>query len=70
VLQEIINTEDESLIRDIKTLISTRDSDWFDELNQDQKNDVLEGISQLDSGEIFSHEEAKKDSMHNDNYLV
>ncbi|WP_029280005.1 hypothetical protein [Pedobacter borealis] len=60
VLQQIINSNDESLIRDIKSLITTRDFDWFDGLNSNQQNDIMEGINQLDRGESFSHEEAKK----------
>lgn len=60
VLQQIINSNDESLIRDIKSLITAREFDWFEELNVNQQNDVLEGINQLDRGESFSHEEAKK----------
>lgn len=60
VLQEIINTNDESLIRDIQSLISSRELDWFDALSQDQQNDVLNGIGQLNKGESFSHEEAKR----------
>ena len=60
VLQQIINSNDESLIRDIKSLITARDFDWFDGLNSNQQKDILEGINQLDRGESFSHEEAKK----------
>ena len=60
VLQQIINSNDESLIRDIKSLIAARDFDWFYGLNSNQQNDVIEGINQLDRGESFSHEEAKK----------
>ncbi len=60
VLQQIINSDDESLIRDIKSLITARDFDWFDGLSGSQQNDVLEGINQLDNGESFSHEEAKR----------
>lgn len=60
VLQQIINSNDESLIRDIKSLITARDFDWFDGLSKHQQNDVLEGINQLDHRETFSHEEAKK----------
>lgn len=59
VLQQIINSNDESLINDIKSLIVNRDLDWFDCLNKHQQRDVLEGIEQLNNGEVFSHEEAK-----------
>ncbi|TCD04577.1 hypothetical protein EZ449_16635 [Pedobacter frigidisoli] len=60
VLQKIINSDDESLIRDIKSLIYSRDLDWFNGLNRNQQNDVREGINQLDAGESFSHEETKR----------
>jgi hypothetical protein len=60
VLQQIINSDDVNLIKDIKSLINNRDMDWFDGLSKSQQNDVSEGINQLDSGNFFSHEEAKK----------
>lgn len=60
VLQQIINSDDVNLIKDIKSLINNRDMDWFDGLSKSQQNDVTEGLNQLDSGNSFSHEEAKK----------
>ena len=60
VLQHIINSDDKGLIADIKALISARDADWFDGLTKAQQNDVEEGLAQLDNGDFFSHEEAKK----------
>ncbi len=33
LLQTIINTDDESLIMDLKAFLSNRKLDWFDELN-------------------------------------
>ncbi len=59
VLQQIINSDDVSLIKDIKSLISNRDIDWFDGLSKSQQNDVSEGIRQLDNGNVFTHEQAK-----------
>lgn len=60
VLQQIINTDDVSLIREIKSLLTNKDLDWFDGLSKTQKADVIEGISQLGNGDVFTHEEAKK----------
>ncbi|WP_342332534.1 hypothetical protein [Pedobacter sp. FW305-3-2-15-E-R2A2] len=60
ILQQIINSDDANLIKDIKSLISSRDMDWFDGLSKTKKSDVTEGIAQLDAGEVFSHEEAGK----------
>ena len=60
MLQQILNSDDIGLIKDIKLLLSNRDLGWFDNLSKSQKNDMAEGLSQLDKGDVFSHEEAKK----------
>lgn len=60
VLEQTINTNDFSLIRDIKSLLKNRDLDWFEGLNEIQKKDVEEGVSQLDKGEFLGHDEVKK----------
>ena len=59
VLQQIINTNDLDLIRDIKQLLNSKEVDWFDGLSKAQKNDVEEGIAQLDKGEVLTHEDVK-----------
>jgi len=53
VLQQIINSDDVKLIKDIKSIISNRDMDWFDTLTNAQQDDTNDGINQLDQG-IFS----------------
>ncbi|TKC03147.1 hypothetical protein [Pedobacter cryotolerans] len=59
VLQQIINTNDLDLIRDIKQLLNSKQVDWFDGLSKVQRNDVEEGIAQLDKGEVLTHEDVK-----------
>lgn len=59
VLQQIINTNDLDLIRDIKQLLNSKEVDWFDGLSKVQKNDVEVGIAQLDKGDVFTHEDVK-----------
>jgi predicted transcriptional regulator len=34
--------------------------DWFDELSEDQKEDILEGLAEADRGETITHDEAVK----------
>lgn len=60
LLQHIINSDDINLIKDIKSLINNRQIDWFHGLSKTQQNDVEEGIHQLDNGNVFSHDDAKK----------
>lgn len=45
LLQTIMNTNDEGLIMDVKAFLSNRKADWFDELNEYQQKDVLEGLA-------------------------
>lgn len=55
LLQAIINTNDEGLILDLKAFLADRKPDWFDELNEEQQNDVLQGLSEADRGETIPH---------------
>jgi predicted transcriptional regulator len=60
LLQTIMNTKDESLIMDIKAFLSGRKADWYEELNEEQQNDILEGLAEADRGETVSHAEVVK----------
>ncbi|HVW16014.1 MAG TPA: hypothetical protein VHB54_19450 [Mucilaginibacter sp.] len=60
ILQTILNSNDEGFIMDVKAFLSDREIDWFDELSEDQKKDVLEGLAEADRGETITHAEAVK----------
>ncbi len=60
ILQVIMNSNDEGLIMDLKAFLSSRESDWFDALSENQQKDVLEGLDQADRGDVVPHEEAVK----------
>lgn len=60
LLQTIINTDDESLIMDVKAFLSNRKLDWFDELNGGQQKDVLEGLTEADRGDTVPYAEVVK----------
>ena len=60
ILQAIISTNDESLIMDVKAFLSNRKTDWFDELNNEQQKDVLEGLAQAEKGQTVPHAEVVK----------
>ena len=71
VLQQIINTNDLDLIRDIKQLLNSKQVDWFDGLSKVQRNDVEEGIAQLDKGEVLTHEDVKMKFIYkHEHYMV
>ena len=60
LLQTIMNTDDAGLIMDVKSFLTSRKKDWFDELSDIQKNDVMIGLSEADRGETMSHAEVVK----------
>lgn len=60
LLQTIISTNDISLILDVKAFLFTRKNDWFEGLNTEQQNDILEGIAQADRNQTVPHAEVVK----------
>jgi predicted transcriptional regulator len=60
LLETISNIKDESLILDLKAFIDNRSIDWFDELNDEQKKEIEEGLDDADNKRTISHKEAMK----------
>jgi len=60
ILQTIMSINDEGLIMDVKAFLSDRKKDWFDELSEEQKGDVIEGLKQADNGESIPHADVIK----------
>ena len=60
LLQTIMNINDEGLIMDVKAFLINRKADWFDEMNDEQQKNVLEGLQEADRGETVPHTDAVK----------
>ena len=60
ILQAIMDTKDEGHIMDLKSFLSDRKVEWFDELTAAQQNDVLQGLAEADNGETVPHAEVVK----------
>jgi hypothetical protein len=58
LLQAVLDIEDVSVIRKIKKLLKKPETDWFDELTEEQQQTVDLAIEELDRGEGIPHEEA------------
>jgi hypothetical protein len=58
LLQAVLDIEDVSVIRKVKKLLKKPETDWFDDLTEEQQQSVRRGIEQADRGETISHEEA------------
>lgn len=61
---ELMNVKDPHLIEAFKNLLKYRkkkvQTDWWDEISDEEKAEINEGIYQADKGELISHNEMKK----------
>jgi len=58
LVQAILDIEDIGLIKKVKKILKKADYDWFDDLTEEQQQDVIIGLEELDRGEGIPHEEA------------
>ena len=59
----IDNTNEESILKAIKTILSKQNEsskDWADDLSDNLRSELEESISEADEGKTISHEEAMK----------
>lgn len=55
--QLLLQTEDESIIKKVKAIFKKEQKDWWDELSDDQKNEIEEADREIDRGEFVTSEE-------------
>lgn len=58
--KQILNTENKNLIKYIKTLFDSQETDLWDELPDAVKRSAERGIAQANKGELKSHAEVMK----------
>jgi predicted transcriptional regulator len=56
IISWITNLKDESILRKIESL-REEETDWWDTIGEDERAEIVEGLSQLDRGESVAHEE-------------
>jgi predicted transcriptional regulator len=56
IINWITNLNDEEILEEINSL-RKREDDWWDTIDDDEKAEILEGLSQLDRGESVAHEQ-------------
>lgn len=62
IISKIINSNDESVLSSIKSLLKIDDEvDFWDELGEDDKAAINEGLGQLESGQYVSHESVREE---------
>jgi predicted transcriptional regulator len=58
LVQKILNTKNPSLLLKINTIFQKEvEKDWWDQLPREVQDSILEGIQDIENGNIFTHEQ-------------
>ena len=57
LIKQLAETENPSIIKDIKKIFQREKKDWWDELSMEQKEAIEEGERQIENGEFVTFEE-------------
>jgi hypothetical protein len=56
ILKLILETDNPSILKSIKGLFNRNETvDFWETLPQDQKDDIIQGINEIDNGEIVDY---------------
>jgi predicted transcriptional regulator len=58
LIEKIVQTNDESLLQEIKVLLESASGDWWEKTSQAERESIERGIQQADRGEVIPHEQA------------
>jgi len=63
LMQMLLNTKEASVLARIREVLSgsVENKDWWDEIDQEERSEIEEGLSQLDRGDHISHKEVQKE---------
>ena len=59
LIQWLLQLRDENLIAKVQNLRS-EERDWWDEISEEERQAIEEGIAQANRGELVPHEEVRK----------
>ena len=60
LIKKLLETNDESIIAAVKNIFKSEKKDWWDELSQEQKEEIEEGDRQINNGEFVLYEDLMK----------
>ena len=65
IISELSNVKDPELVSAFKSLLKYREKqmkkDWWDEIREEERDEINEGIRQIEDGDVIAH----KDVMEN-----
>lgn len=57
LIKWLTDVTEPSVIKRFIALKNDHGFDWWDQISEDEKNEIEEGLAEANRGEIFSHEE-------------
>ena len=63
LIKMLVETENPSIIEDIKKIFHREKKDWWEELSDEQKAAIEEGIKDADEGRVVSYEHFMKNFL-------
>lgn len=60
LVQLLLQTDKESILKKVKSVLEEESGDWWDDLGKEEKEEIYIGLLQADIGEVIDHEEVKK----------
>ncbi|MCC8358475.1 hypothetical protein [Salinimicrobium sediminilitoris] len=60
LMQLLLQTDEESVLKRVKSILEEESTDWWDDLNEEEIDEIYIGLLQADSGEVIDHEEVRK----------
>lgn len=60
LMQLLLQTQKESLLMKIKTILEEEQEDWWSEMSKDEQDEIKTGLAQADKGEFIANEKVMK----------
>lgn len=60
LMQLLLQTDKESVLSKVKSVLEEETGDWWDDLGKDEREEIYAGLLQADIGEVIDHEEVRK----------
>lgn len=58
IMKMILNTDNPLILESVKNIFKySKTSDFWDSLTQEQKDDILQGLKDIENGEIIEYED-------------
>jgi hypothetical protein len=60
LVQLILNTEKPSILKKVEDVFKKK-ADWWDEISEDERRSIEQGLAEADRGELIPHEQVMKE---------